>query len=75
MMHTWKSFLELHLNYRHDVYLYALCILRFDIHFYQLLITWIASMSVTKWSLTAIPVLFRNILWFCFGFFFSKPES
>lgn len=74
MLHTWKSFLELRLNYRHDVYLYTMCILKFDIHFYHLLITRVAFMSVMKWSLTAISVLFRHILWF-FGVFFFKPES
>lgn len=64
MLHTWKSFFELHLNYRHDVYLCSVCILKFDIRFYHLLITWVAFMPVMKWSLIAIPVLFRNIFWF-----------
>lgn len=64
MLHTRKSFFGLHLNYRHGVYLYSVCILKFDIHFYHLLITGVAFMPVMKWSLIAIPVLFRNILWF-----------
>lgn len=73
MLHTWKSFLELHLNYRHDLCQYAMCILKFDIDFYHFLITRVAFMSIMKWSLAAIPVLFRNIL--CFALRFFSPRK